>query len=616
MFGFLGVFGPQAREFSETRIRSLWHTDAKCRFLAPISSVSVGLFVPKNHAIDSFISQTEDNALTLAVPGYILTHNSRHGLQAHIAEAASRIAEQGFEAAMQGLAGGCYNALAWDQAGKSFHIAVDPVGTIPIYYVRCGETWLISNNPVALCRSGMFTPSIDEIGASEWALFSYALGNRYPIRQIRTLRMGEYFRWQNESGSIHSYSRLWDRLPYEKTPPVEQIAEEIKAACVRLSRIDNRPAQLQSSGFDSRLISAAWPQDSPLHCYTYGNPNAHEISIAKRIAEHRGALWSQTWQHGDELADALDGMFNASGIVIWPDHYFVAARQADNGFIGTLNGLGGDPLIGDTYLSYTHYLGKNLAMRRVMCRFYDLSVKELGVDAIAEAMYQSLCQVDDIDALRDFLDDGRLEMVRKAKPDILQDIRRELDYVQTGSDSLALLWRNCLYANRIPNMVSQQMIMLLQHVLVYCPITNDAAFHDLAFRLPAGEIAYYRLYRRLYRHCFPEFAAIPYGNTLIPISRPLWNHKIAAVLLNKGISVPLLTNPANGKPRDPNSWALWMRESERLRDYLSSILVNSGVSDQSRLSSYMSDIAGGRRLGGGKIFHVLSLAKWMELCKQ
>lgn len=616
LFGFIGVFGPQAQEMNEERLRQIWDNRSESRYFSPSSSVALSFFTPAGRDIDDFIATSADNAVTLISNGYLITDRPIEGLNAHIRVAAGNIASTGFRRAVADLTGGCFNLIAIDKRRDEYSIAVDPVGTVPIYSVEIEGGRILSNNPAALCKTELFEPDMDTTGAAEWCLFSYALGKRYPVRQIRMLRMGEFFRWRDGTGSIHSYSRLWDKLPFTEAPPVEEVAEGIRAACERLARVDNHPAQLQSSGFDSRLLTAAWPEASHLHCYTYGNPDAHEISIAGQIAARRGCAWTTTWQHGDDIAGILDIIFDSAGIIIWPDHYFAGARQAEDGFGGTLNGLGGDPLIGDTYLDYNKYLGKHLTSHRLLCRYYDMSIADVGKDAITEALYRALCQVSGATALGDFLSDEYIGQVRNSRLDILQDIRRELDYVETSSDSLALLWRNFLYANRIPNMVSQQMTMLMQHVLVYCPITNDTAFHDLVFRLPAKDVAYYRYYRKVYRRCFSEYASIPYGDTLIPISRPLWNHKIAAILLNRGVHLPPLTNPANGQPRDPNSWAIWMRESKQLRDHVYRGLTRAGMCDKKRLKSMLDDITTGRRPGGGKAFHLLSLAKWISMCRE
>ena len=613
MFGLFIGLGPIARDFSAEFLAETWPSQGNSGLFKPCKDIAIGLFTPQNQPLDDFRANSGNNRIELFCAGFVITDSPQSGPKSHLIEAANHINIRDFRAGIQAVTGGVYALAAIDTAAESCSVYTDPVGTVPVYYAKIGESLLISTNPVALCRSGYFSPAIDETAFAEWALFSYAIGNRYPIKAIRTLRPSSYIYWNGRSNNILQYNRMADLGPFEASPAVEEIFEEFKGSCVRLKKFDPCPAQLQSAGYDSRLITAAWPKEGKLHCYTYGNPNTHEITIARQVSELRGAAWSHTWQHGDQVARSLESMFDDTGIIIWPDHVFAADQMAQDGFRGTLNGLGGDPLIGDTFLSYNQYLGKNLRVKRLLRQFYDLDYTDIGLDAVALAMYENMLQIEGPHELAANISPDIVEIIDRAKPDIIADIRQELEVVKPPVSSLALLWRYFLYANRIPNMISQQMRMLNKHVLVYCPISNDVRFHELAFRLNPREVAYYRLYHRLYKRCLSEYAAIPHGGTLIPISRPLWNHKLAAMLLGRNIRIPVLTNSASGKPRDPNSWALWLKESSKLRDTVASGLVNGGLADTDRAAKYFSDISSGRQLGSGKLFHMLSLAKWKSI---
>jgi hypothetical protein len=102
---------------------------------------------------------------------------------------------------------------------------------------------------------------------------------------------------------------------------------------------------------------------------------------------------------------------------------------------------------------------------------------------------------------------------------------------------------------------------------------------------------------------------------LIPIRRPVLNHKLSTMLLSKNFSIPYLTGSPHGRVRDPNGWSIWLEESGKLREYVQSCLASAGMLDKSRADVYFRNIASGKTKGGGKLFHLASIAKWMTLSK-
>src|SRR5512146_3012511 len=105
-----------------------------------------------------------------------------------------------------------------------------------------------------------------------------------------------------------------------------------------------------------------------------------------------------------------------------------------------------------------------------------------------------------------------------------------------AEDSMAMLWRNFLLANRGAHYTNQQGVVCKKFVNVYYPFTNDREFSRLAMSIHPKDSMYRRYYIRLYRRCHPRFAEIPYGDTLIPIRRPVLNHKLSKILISKNLS--------------------------------------------------------------------------------
>lgn len=613
MYGLLVGMGRPSNLVNPDSIGQLWPSYDKVAVNNPCNDISIAVLTPGEDNPENYFSRSSDGRYVLGLNGYILSDTNISGLTKHMQILADSFAEFGYSDGLKKLIGGSFNLAVVDIERRSCRLYSDPAGSLPLYYSRAEGGMLLSNNPVALLNSGIIETTPDIVACAEWALFSHTIGDAYPIRAIRTLRIGQYVEWNGNAAHIGSYDRLWDRRPVEQMPALSDIADEFKAACARIRLIDDSPAQLQSAGMDSRLIAAAWPEARRLKSYSYGNPDSHEVIIAKQIALTRGASWTHIWQHGDIVAEKLDTMFDHTGMIIWPDRYFAAEQIAADGHRGVLDGLAGDALLGGSDFVHNRYLGKNRKLNRWLCRFEDYDYQDIGLDSLTETLYRKHLQIPSHDYLRPYIHDDYIKSLRGVIDDIKSAIHTELKYLLPPNKSIALLWRNFIYANRAPHMTIHQGLMCNRFLQVYYPFISDFKFHDMAFRLPPEETAYRRLYRKLYRRCFPAFAAIPYGATLLPLTRPNWNHKLAAVMASKQKSIPWLTAPTNGWPRDPNSWAIWMRNSGRMRDYVVRSLSDGGIIDKKGCVAFMQDIADGRAQGGGKMFHMVSLAKWHAL---
>ncbi|HZW37655.1 MAG: asparagine synthase-related protein [Deltaproteobacteria bacterium] len=505
-----------------------------------------------------------------------------------------------------------------DSLGRKAHIVTDPAGSLPVYIGKAERGWLVSTNPMALARTGLIDTTPDMTACAEWVLFAYALGERYPLKGIRSLAPGTILSIDLGSGIAgrESSGRIWETPLAEKSPPVESAAEAFRQACARLQRIDPSPANLQSSGMDSRLITASLPAGNGTACYTYGDPDAHEIRIARRVAETQGSRWYHTWQNGDEVADTMDSIFRESGIIMWPDRRFAAEKIASDGHAGVLDGLCGDVMLGGSYYGQDNYFGSNKSIKRIFAQPNDVAYSKIPMDRIVEAVYEDILQIKDFRGFEDLLDGDAIASFRKERSNILQDIHACIRDTRPAEDSMAMLWRNFLLANRGAHYTNQQGVVCKKFVNVYYPFTNDREFSRLAMGIHPKDSMYRRYYLRLYRRCHPRFAEIPYGDTLIPIRRPVLNHKLSKILISKNLSIPGVTGSPRGRTRDPNGWGIWLEESGKLRDYVRSSLASAGMLNRYRADFYFQGIASSKVKGGGKLFHMASVANWMALPKE
>jgi len=616
MFGLFIALGKINSQLTEEEILEFWPSRSASKIISVSPYITLARFTPGQHNPSSCYVTSEDENRIILADGYMIVDSGApvSGLQAHLRKLAEITSGINVKSGLASIVAGSYNLVLVDKAGSRCYVVTDPIGALPLYYSRVDGGWLISSNPVALAASGLIDTSIDRTACAEWALFSHTIGDRYPVEGIRVFPPGSLFTWslENPEGRLENYERIWDYLPQARPPGVDQLAEAFVASCSRIQLVDPKPAILQSSGMDSRLITASLPGKATPPCYTYGNPDAHEIRIARIVAETRGSQWNHTWQHGDIVTEELDSIFNDSGVIMWPDRNFAARKMAEDGVSGVLDGLAGDALLGGSLYSHDHHFGLHNQIFRLLCHLKDQPYSQISFDEITEELYQHFTQVP-ISYFRNVANDDFIDLICKEKQNILADIRQQLEFVKPANDSLALLWRNLIFANRVPHMTVQQGEMCRRYVDIYYPFTNDRSFLKLALSIPPEAAAYRRLYIKLYRKRYPQYAKIPYGGTLIPIRRHVLNHKLSAILVSMNITIPVLTGSAKGKQRDPNGWGIWLAESRMLRDYVIENLRQGGIIDEKRAADHMDKIALGQVMGAGKLFHLTSIAKWISL---
>jgi asparagine synthetase B (glutamine-hydrolysing) len=619
MFGLFAAFGPISKDITEERILAIRVSGSKMRVLSNNTDFIMARFVPENHPEIPAVYSSDDGMLHMAMDGYVIARSAQNtsGLLPQVEALIRSFQEKSLSEGLQDLVAGSYVMTVVDILEQKAHVITDPAGSLPVYIGKTKRSWLVSTNAMALARTGYIDTSPDRTACAEWVLFAYALGERYPVKGIQALAPGTVLSIDLRSGVAErkSFERIWDTPLGDKSPPVEIAADAFTKACARLQRIDPHPANFQSSGMDSRLITASLPAGYEPACYTYGDPDAHEIQIARKIAETRGSRWFHTWQHGDEVADAMDPIFHESGIIMWPDRRFAAEKMASNGHAGVFDGLCGDVMLGGSYYGHDKYFGSNKKVKSLFAMPNDVKHTDVAMDRIAEAIFSDILQVNDPGYLKSMLNDETIKSILDEKDNILQDIYDCIQDCKPVEDSMAMLWRNFLLATRAVHYTNQQGVVCKKFINVYYPFTNDRDFSRIAMSIHPEDGMYRRYYIRLYRRCHPRFAEIPYGDTLIPIHRPVLNHKLSKILISRNLSIPYLTGPHHGRVRDPNGWAIWLGESSKLREYVRSCLASAGMVDKSRADGYFKEIASGQVRGGGKLFHLASIAKWMTLPK-
>jgi len=619
MYGLFVAVGTAARELNEERILGTWPCDSAVEVISPLPDVIIARFTPSGSSESTGFIWSENRQMVVCVDGYLLSNRARTGAgrEEHLRAFVRICQDEGCAVALRSPIGGACNLVVVDVKASQVHVKTDYIASIPLFYSELDNGWLISSNPVALVRTGMIDNEIDMTACAEGIYYGYTFGNRSALRGIKITDPLKSFCWQSDHSRgawEKSGDSPWNILPSEDQPSVDQLADGFLEACRRHSAIDPRPAHLQSAGKDSRLILAGWPQGYNPPCYTHGNPESHEVHIARSVANLRGSEWTHVWPDGDDVAQRIPDLFNASGLIVFPDRLFAAEQMRDKGHVGTLDGFFGDIGLGNSYYSISN---RRFSLITRMLRFatihVDQKVSKIGLDRITEMLYSDILEVRNDRWLLDYISPDFVEQLSKCKHEILHDISNQVKRAVPDNDSFSILIRSFMLANRSCHSIVQQGVVSRMCVNIYYPFSADIDYLRAQLHVRPERAVFNKLYFSLYRRRFPEYCKLLYGATLLPMNRSPLSHKLSVLLLSRNMSIPYVTGNAKGKERDANSWGIWLQESHRLREVAAGFLREGGILNEKNWPATSDAIASGQKRGIGKIFHLAAVAKWIAM---
>ncbi|MEW6050263.1 MAG: hypothetical protein AB1644_04275 [Candidatus Zixiibacteriota bacterium] len=618
MYGQLVACGSAARLLSHEYLLKAWPIKSHTEIIAPHPEIVLARFTPPQTEHETSFLWSDDKAVLVSVDGFLLTDRIRLSAphSQHAISFANLCSGEGYEAAWRSIVAGSFNLVVVDLSRHELHVTKDHIGTFSLYHSPVDGGWLLSSNPVALALTGLVNTEIDLTACAEWAFIGYTIGDRYMTKGIRNVRPDTAFRWDligAKGGFDANPDSPWNILPDRKSPPVDDAIDSLVEACRRVSLVDPAPANFQSAGWDSRAILAAWPDSYNPTCYTYGDPDSHEVHIAHTVADTRASRWVHVWPGGDEAAHHLETLFDMTGHIVFPDRYFTARQMRQDSHTGALDGFIGGVLVGHGYYTCDRHFSPVVRVVRLAGLYRDQSVSAVGFDRVAEALLDDIQEISDPAELCRYVTYDVSGALNREKPGILQDIRDELTRLKQSSDSLSVLWRNFFMANRSAHAIVQQAVLSRAFVHIYCPFSGDLDFLRLQMRIRPADAAHHRYYREIYRRKFPKFGKILYGDSLMPLHVAPLRHRISRMIIEEGYTIPGLTANANGRERDANSWGRWLRQSERLRLTTLQLLRDGGMIDEQRAATTLHEVCNGSRRWFGKLFHLASIARWMSL---
>jgi asparagine synthase (glutamine-hydrolysing) len=265
---------------------------------------------------------------------------------------------------------GMFAFALWDRQRRQLHLARDRFGEKPLYYGRCGGTFLFGSELKALRAHPRFDAEIDPDALTLFLRYNYIPAPWSIYRGIRKLEPASYLTVDGDTGESRAGVRAyWSALRVAESAlddpfggSLEEAVEELESLLsdsVRRRMISDVPlGAFLSGGIDSSTVVALMRKASsgPVRTFTIGfNENEYnEADHARAVARHLGA------DHTELLVTPGEAMEVIPRLPHYYDEPFADSSQIPTVLVSrlarrhvtvSLSGDGGDELFGG-YVRY------------------------------------------------------------------------------------------------------------------------------------------------------------------------------------------------------------------------------------------------------------------------
>ncbi len=272
-------------------------------------------------------------------------------------------------------ANGMFALAVWDRGERTLTLARDRAGKKPLYYGRCGRTFLFGSELKALRKHPAFIPDIDRNALGLYMRYSWMPAPHTIFRGIRQLPAASYLQVTGDDPHLQRPKAYWSAREVAEAgsrSPLDLSLEEITGELDRVLRqavalrmvADVNVGAFLSGGIDSSVVVALMQAQSPrpIKTFTIGfDDKAYdEAEFARATAKHLGT------DHTDLYVSPADCMAVIPELPTLYDEplgdysqvpTFLVASLARRQVTVSLSGDGGDELFAG-YNSYPSILGQ------------------------------------------------------------------------------------------------------------------------------------------------------------------------------------------------------------------------------------------------------------------
>ena len=407
---------------------------------------------------------------------------------------------EGGAEALYGL-DGCFLFFVHDKRNGDLTVVSERFGAIPCYYTqRNGE--ILCSTSIACLFSDSSVDDLDLGSVRDFLRYGTLLGDATLSRRVKLLEGGDVLSFHAGAARINNaYLFSYDEDNSERDTPklMQEVAETYASAlrkCLQPPYSDT--CVFLSGGMDSRFLLAMLNRLHPerIACVTMGQAHSEETTIARWTAELGGnPLVRYVMEPEYFLEQSDEYLWYTGGGDLLPQGYCMdIGRKLPYAAFAT--GFSLDALIGGTFLQE-----RALSAPQSLSAFFRDNEPSFKMRVFSEEEFESLCGDRGVSFKAD---DEHLD-----KAIARYDGHRLCDAIQPFA-----------LRNRAIRLVLNR-----EHALGVATVEHfpslDKDFLAALTKIPARQRLGHAFYRRLFLHLFPDYSAIPYNNTTMPIMASL-----------------------------------------------------------------------------------------------
>ena len=455
------------------------------------------------------------------------------------------------------------------------YVASDPSGIYPLYcWARPGRV-LASSHGRVLAR--LVSAPADLRGVVQMAAFGYTIGERTLYQGIRQLPAGASARLDRRTGETEVLDHPSLYGPVAEGRSLDTVADDIWTEYLegvhQMTTVPGRAGMLMSGGFDTRLVALGLTSAGrDLVALTIGDDDNHEVGVARRVANLSGAEWTHRTAEPDLdlLEEHSADMLAHAESLCFPTCWFGGKDLQSRGATTLSTGYGGETLLGGQggtqFLGATDRLHRLLGVLQRGTRGAPVERQPLTSRDIAPLLaIMERYHRDELQRLGNRVPPGLRDEVRAAAKEIGQELEAELERTLTsGPTALEQVAERFWLEHHVRKHFGRQELTLDAVLPLLLPTLSTKLLIDLSVVDPHLKVDH-RVYLRMVRRNFGQYAKIPTSNVPVPLTLPspaLWMARTARALWDdRQTALQMRTRGAKGKRFGWSNYEIWARES-------------------------------------------------------